>query len=116
MRHLALGLLFLRVALPRADGDRPADVVHQATRAIDGDSAVAVAARWSARLARDSADQAAALGLATIARLSYRPSDADVIYALVPGGAAYCWGLNGTAQLGDGTTVQRLTPTPVMAP
>jgi len=28
-------------------------------------------------------------------------------------GAAYCWGFNGSGNLGDGTTTQRLVPTPV---
>jgi alpha-tubulin suppressor-like RCC1 family protein len=31
----------------------------------------------------------------------------------VTGGTAHCWGANGSGQLGDGTTDQRTTPTPV---
>lgn len=36
--------------------------------------------------------------------------------ALTPGGKAYCWGPNGSGQLGDGTTVNRLSPTEVLQP
>ena len=32
---------------------------------------------------------------------------------VTPGGAAYCWGNNAYGQLGDGTTTERLVPTPV---
>jgi alpha-tubulin suppressor-like RCC1 family protein len=32
---------------------------------------------------------------------------------LTPQGAAYCWGLNNNGQLGDGTTQNRMEPTPV---
>ncbi len=31
-------------------------------------------------------------------------------------GAGYCWGLNIYGRLGDGTTIDRLTPTPVADP
>jgi alpha-tubulin suppressor-like RCC1 family protein len=34
--------------------------------------------------------------------------------AVTTAGAAYCWGLNGSGQLGDGTKTNRLTPTPVV--
>jgi alpha-tubulin suppressor-like RCC1 family protein len=33
--------------------------------------------------------------------------------AVTTAGKAYCWGLNGNGQLGDGTTVERDVPTPV---
>ncbi len=33
-----------------------------------------------------------------------------------PGGVAYCWGSNIYGRLGDGTTITRLTPTPVVGP
>jgi alpha-tubulin suppressor-like RCC1 family protein len=33
-----------------------------------------------------------------------------------PEAKAYCWGSNFTGQLGDGTTTQRLKPTPVAGP
>jgi alpha-tubulin suppressor-like RCC1 family protein len=35
---------------------------------------------------------------------------------LTPAGQAYCWGLNNVGQIGDGTTENRSTPTPVTQP
>ena len=57
--------------------DAPADVVRAATEAVRADTAAPLRGRWEARLRRDSTDRAAALGLATIARLTYDHADAE---------------------------------------
>jgi len=49
----------------------PRDVVQSAERSVEDDSAAAVRARWTEALRRDSSDRAAALGLASLARLTY---------------------------------------------
>lgn len=76
--------LFLGAAPPSPDstataasGEDPRAIVRAAALAMRGDSADAVAARWSARLRADSSDEGAALGLATLARLRYDYDDAD---------------------------------------
>jgi tetratricopeptide (TPR) repeat protein len=61
--------------------DRPADVVRQATHAVEADSAPSAGARWRATLARDTADARALLGLATLARLTYDYTGAERHYA-----------------------------------
>ncbi|HEU0051708.1 MAG TPA: hypothetical protein VFQ39_00980, partial [Longimicrobium sp.] len=44
--------------------------------------------------------------------------DAQVNHScgITSGGQAYCWGLNGSGQLGDGTSTNRLVPTAVSQP
>jgi hypothetical protein len=51
-------------------GDAARRRMLEARLAVEGDSASAVMARWSARLAADSSGRAALLGLATVARLA----------------------------------------------
>jgi hypothetical protein len=68
-------------ALARADTTEPArDVVRHAEHSVEGDSSAAVRTRWAARVARDSTDRAALLGLATLARLTYDYSASDRLY------------------------------------
>jgi tetratricopeptide (TPR) repeat protein len=55
--------------------------VATAREAVAGDSVVAVARRWDARLARDPRDHAARLGLASLARFRYAYGEADRRYA-----------------------------------
>jgi len=40
----------------------------------------------------------------------------DYTCGLISDGTAYCWGENATGQLGDGTTIERHTPTAVVGP
>ena len=82
-----LGILLL-IGVTAAATGAPADtagdgarrLVREARIAVEGDSAPAVMARWSARLAPDSTDRAALLGLATAARLSYDDPAATRLY------------------------------------
>ena len=65
-------LLIALAAATQLAAQDPRQVTRMATLAVEGDSADQLAARWSARLAADSTDPEALLGLATIARLTYR--------------------------------------------
>jgi CHAT domain-containing protein/tetratricopeptide (TPR) repeat protein len=78
---LALQLVLAAPGNPADDprGD-PRAVVREATRAVQVDSVRSASAGWQARLARDSNDRAAALGLATLARLTYDYPTADRRY------------------------------------
>jgi hypothetical protein len=68
--------------------DDPRAVVRQARLAVEADSATAARARWSARLGPDSADRAALLGLATLARLTYDYPLAERLYRRLYGAAS----------------------------
>jgi len=74
---IALALLVAAHAATAAD---PREIVRRALRAVEGDSARAVAVRWQEALRRDSTDRAAALGLATLARLTYDYPTAERLY------------------------------------
>ena len=77
-----LGLLL--VAQADTTG-RPREIVSEATRAIEHDSAGYLAERLEARLGRDSSDRTALLGLATLARLRYDYAAADRLYRQIIG-------------------------------
>src|SRR4051812_21512405 len=76
---LALAALLLVQAAVTVD--RPADVVRQATRAVEMDSAAAAASGWRTALLRDPTTPRALLALATIERLTYDYAAADRHYA-----------------------------------
>ena len=82
MRSLLLaGAALAALGSPLAavqDGAR--DVVQTAERAYADDSAAAVTTGWVAALRRDSTDRAAALGLATLARLTYDFAAAERLF------------------------------------
>ena len=86
MTALTLPILFALLQSPapqaaaRVPEEDPRAVVRAAALAMRGDSAASVAARWSARQQRDTSDRAAALGVATLARLRYDYDDAERRY------------------------------------
>jgi len=99
--HLALPAVLVLQAVVATD--RPADVVRQATHAVEVDSAGPALARWRASLARDSSDLGALLGVATITRLTYEDASADRLYARVaaataPGSSYAAWAALGRAE------------------
>ncbi len=67
--------------LAQAGPADPRAVVRQALHAVEADSVAPLEARWHAALARDSADRAAVLGLASLARLRYDYTAAEALYA-----------------------------------
>ena len=68
---------------PPSSTDDPRAVVRAAAAAVRSDSVAPYRARWQHRLAADTADRAAALGLATLARLTYDYPEANRIYRVM---------------------------------
>ena len=79
----------------------PRAIVREAMRAVEGDSVDRVRARWDARFRTTPTDRAAALGLATIARLTYDYAGAAQRYSALaagpPGDAVATYALLGAA-------------------
>jgi CHAT domain-containing protein/tetratricopeptide (TPR) repeat protein len=90
MRRCLLVVLLLAptprtsAAAPQAPED-PGAVVRTAVAAVRGDSVTQVRSRWEQRAARVGTDRGAALGLATLSRLTYDYPEAERRYrALIP--------------------------------
>ena len=77
--HL-LALAFVIAPALAPQGENPRAIVQMATRAVQGDTAEKLTARWQARLSRDAGDRASMLGLATLARLRYDYPTAQRLY------------------------------------
>jgi hypothetical protein len=78
--------LLLGATLQAAPSQDPAAVVRQAVAAVEGDSANALERRWSRAYTRNATDRIAALGLATLAQLTFRDSIAHQYYNAVLNG------------------------------
>jgi len=62
---------FCAAGLAAAQEPGPRAIVQSAERAVQDDSVATVRRRWTEALRRDSTDRGAALGLGSLARLSY---------------------------------------------
>ena len=76
LNRLVLVLALLLPGIPPQAADGPLSITRATLAAVEGDSASALEARWSAQVASDPGNRSAALGLATLARLQYRYTDA----------------------------------------
>ena len=99
---VALVLATSAAAQAAPPAEDPRAVVATATRAVEGDSAARLRARWSARLRSAPKDRAALLGLATIARLQYDYPLAESTYAKLTAGPADRFTLYAYLGLADG--------------
>lgn len=70
-RVVTLVLLTCSPLVAQQPSPGPRDVVQSAERAVQDDSVAIVRARWSEALGRDSTSREAALGLGSLARLTY---------------------------------------------
>ena len=126
MKALTLSMLLVLLRsspAPQAAAARPPEtdpraVVRAAMLARRGDSVEVLRARWTARAAADPGDRAAALGLATLARLTYDYPTADARYrALFAGDSARRDRYDAWARIGLGLAMeaQGLGGQPVLA-
>jgi len=77
---LTIAQLSAAPAKAREAPEDPRAVVHEATRSVEEERAAPLRALWQERVDRSSADRAALLGLATLARLSYDYPAAEALY------------------------------------
>jgi CHAT domain-containing protein/tetratricopeptide (TPR) repeat protein len=80
LRVTLLCVLLCPPVSARQTGPGPRDIVQVAERAVQDDSVAAVRARWTETLRRDSTDPGAALGLGSLARLTYDFAAAERIF------------------------------------
>jgi len=78
--HLLLLLAATQGGVTDPVAEPPRQVMRLARYVVEGDSAPAVGERWAERLARDSTDRAALLGLATMMRLTADEPTAERLY------------------------------------
>ncbi len=77
---LAIAQTLAVTSTPAGALDDPRAVVREATRAIENDGGAGLRGLWQERLARDSTNRGAFLGLATLSRLTYDYPNAEALY------------------------------------
>lgn len=105
----ALGLAAIAAGPGPARGEDPRAIVAVATRAVEGDSAGRLRARWTARLSRDAGDRSALLGLATLSRLQYDYPAATTAYRRLMSGSLDRHSLYARMGLAEGLEERRYT-------
>lgn len=104
-RHLVASTFALGMVMPHslAAQAMPRDAVDMAVRAVESGRPGSVAAQWRSRVASNPSDRVAILGLATLARLTYRFDDALRLYRRVanrgPEDSVGVWALLGEAMV-----------------